>query len=122
MMPTIEVSGELYRALQGAGAMFEDKSPEDVIWRLIRERQTRDAAQSSGTSTTAPVAASSAESAQESRGLMSAGVLIPGGLNLRFNYKGRLLPGVVRDGRIWIGDRSFTSPSSAGAAAAATLG
>lgn len=110
-MPTIELSAELYRALQSLAVPFEDKSPEDAIWRLIRERQMPDTSASPARLAPLP-----------GPGLMSAGVLIPEGLKLRFNYKGRLLPAEVRDSRIWIGDRAFSSPSSSAVAAAATLG
>jgi hypothetical protein len=110
MVPTIEVSTELYRALQSVGVVFEDKSPEDVIWRLIKDRQAREIK---------PLAASQVLAVG---GLMAKGVLIPNGLKLRFKYKGHVVPAEVRDGRILVGDVAFGSPSSAAEAAAAALG
>lgn len=111
MMPTVELSAELYRTLQTCAVPFEDRSPEDVIWRLIREREGMPRRE-----------AEPSASPPESGNLMAAGVLIPNGLALRFNYKGRVVLAAVRDGRIWIGDRAFSSPSSAAVAAADSLG
>lgn len=110
MMPAIEISNDLYRALQSLAIPFEDKTPADVIARLIRERpQSHEAVRPS-------------EPPSATGGLAVGGVVLPNGLALRFNYRRKLLPAQVREDRIWIGDKAFTSPSAAATAAADQLG
>lgn len=108
MAPTIEVSVETYKALQALAIPFEDSKPEDVIRRLI-DRELK--AKPEGNF-----------HQSEAGGLVSSGAVIPNGLKLRFSYKGKELRAEVRDSRIWIGDASYLSPSSAAVAAAARLG
>jgi hypothetical protein len=110
MMPAIEISNDLYRALQSLAIPFEDKTPADVIARLIRERPQN---VEGAPSPQPPVATG---------GLAVGGTVLPNGLRLRFNYQGKLVAAEVREDRIWIGDKAYTSPSSAATAAADQLG
>jgi hypothetical protein len=145
MPTTIQIPDDLYVALQRLAIPFVDREPADVIWRLVREDQSVSGEQlASSASTTAgratgrepsrtrrppssaigrpPEGPSATRGAREGGGLLASGVTIPNGLRLRFNHKGKILPGRVRDDRIWVGDRPYVSPSAAAAAAAIALG
>ena len=112
MSPTIELSIDLYRVLEELAIPFRDRSPEAVIWRLVQER--------------AGLAPSEPEQGvvepRISGDLLASGVLIPNGLILRFSYRGRHAEAVVRDGRIWLSGKAFSSPSAAAIAAAESFG
>lgn len=109
MTPAIELSKETYKLLEALAKPFQDKSPEDVIKRLIEAYPGEKSAATGHVET-------------NGMGLMASGAVIPNGLELRFNYRGKVLSAVTRGDRIWIGDRSFQSPSAAAVAAAEQLG
>ena len=105
MTPAFELSSETYKDLESLAKPFTDRSPEDVIRRLITVSR-----------------ASESKVPGRVEGVLASGTAIPNGLELRFNYKKKLLPAVTREDRIWIGDTAFDSPSAAAVAAAELLG
>jgi hypothetical protein len=139
MCPTIDLPDDLFGDLQRLAIPFVDREPADVIRRLVRVGATAADSASEPLSAHRVRAIASGRSGHPSLpagelasrgvvrdaaggGLLASGVTIPNGLRLRLNYRGRLLPAVVRQDRIWIADQPFVSPSAAAIAGAATLG
>jgi hypothetical protein len=109
---TIEVSPGVYSELEGLARPFEDRNPEDVIVRLLRECKEK---MQRSTSTDTP-------NTEDGGGLATGGTVLPNGLKMRFSLYGKRYETELRSGRIQVGTRAYDSPSSAAAAAAAYLG
>jgi hypothetical protein len=100
--PKIEVSSDLYVTLRG---LMEpgDRTPSDVIWKLVQDHHAK--------RTDPPTIGWSIE---PSEGLSSGGIVIPDGLRLRMRYKTNdYTYADLRDGKLWIGKKTFSSPSAA---------
>ncbi|SRR6266705_715352 len=113
MPPHIEVSTDLYVALQGL-MMPEDRTLADVIWRLAQEHQVR---------RTDRPARETGWSVYPSEGLHTGGATIPNGLRLRGRHgRGDFVYAEVKEGKIVVNGRVCESPSRAAVHAARALG
>jgi len=113
VQPKIGISADLHVVLQGLKEP-DDRTIEDVIWKLLADRQiTRpdNPARLTGYVLSA------------GEGVHTGNGTIPNGLRLRGRYKAvEHTYAEVRDGRIWIGSESFSSPSAAAGAVARNSG
>ncbi len=101
MSPRIQVSSDLYVALRTL-MQPGDRTPSDVIWRLVQDRHVKRTEPPAGTWVV-----------DSSEGLDTGGVTIPNGLRLRGRYKNRdYTYGEIREGKLWIGGDAFGSPSA----------
>jgi hypothetical protein len=114
MMPSIEISADLYVALKTL-MHPEDRTPSDVIWRLVEKHQvirTEPTSRERGFWQIKP-----------SEGLHSANITIPNGLKLRGQYKrSDFVYAEIRDAKVWVGTESYDSPSAAAGGVARSLG
>ncbi len=105
----IEVSDDTFAKLQKLAVPFEDKTPEDVIKRLMaagdqRAKGSRGRRNEVGNGSLVGSA------------LFAHGGSIPHGTELRAVYKGKEYLAVVKDGSLVWDGRSFSSPSKAAVA------
>jgi len=92
----------------------EDRTPSDVIWRLVQEHHVRRTDRPAG---------ETGWSIRPTEGLSSGGATIPNGLRLRGRYgRADFIHADVKDGRIVVDGIAFESPSKAAVHAARKLG
>jgi hypothetical protein len=114
MSPSIEISSDLYVALRTL-MHPEDRTPSDVIWRLVEEHHVTRSEPTSSEKGYWQI--------NPSEGLHSANVTIPNGLRLRGQYKRNdFVYGEIRDAKVWIGAESHSSPSAAAGSVARSFG
>lgn len=104
-MRSVQITDEVYIKLLELAIANGHKDLSEIISQLVREDEEPEN--------------SDAESGID---LYTQGGQIPHGTKLRASYKGRGVEAVVRDGRIWIDNRSFKSPSAAAIAFARSMG
>lgn len=95
---TIEIDFEVHKRIEAERTGFSE-SANDVLRRLL------------GIGGDAPAKASAAPS--NGRPWTGKGVALPSGTQLRMDYNGRAIAGVVEDGEWLVEGRRFSSPSAA---------
>lgn len=95
---TIEIDFAVHKRIEADRTSFGE-SANDVLRRLLGIGGT--------------VAAAKPTPTEGGRAWTGKGVTLPSGTQLRMNYNGRAIAGVVEDGVWLIDDRPFTSPSAA---------
>lgn len=102
---TIEIDFDVHKRIEAERSGFAE-TPNDVLRRLLGI--------GAAAARKAPRAPASAPQSEGfGRAWNGKGVTLPGGTELRMDYRGQVLTGVIRDGKWVVEGREFSSPSGA---------
>ncbi|MFD1033146.1 hypothetical protein ACFQ15_00570 [Sphingomonas hankookensis] len=101
----IEIDFDVHKRIEAERSSFAE-SANDVLRRLLGIGATSALVQD-------PAPAAAAQADDFGRAWNGKGVTLPGGTQLRMDYRGQVVTGVVRDGKWLIEGREFSSPSGA---------